>query len=129
MKELPASKEGITEMFFCTMRYQTIEMLRKVGTIQKANEDGTWSTPSIAELIASKDKAIEGLEAVFQEKFIKYCDPSIPLQLLMIYMAKSVLLTMKIMAHHPRQYPDKGAYVNCFLFLKNMHIVYKLSSA
>lgn len=109
MKELPASKDGITEMIFCSMRYETVNVLRNAGTIQTSNGDGTWSTPSIPELIASKEKAIEELGKLFERRFLKYCDPSIPIQLLMIYMAKSVVCTMKIMAHHPRQYPDKGA--------------------
>jgi len=109
MKELPANKEGVTEMIFCSLRYETVNILRKAGTFQKSNEDGSWSTPSIAELIILKEKAIADLEKVFDQKYIQYCDPSIPLQLLIIYMSKSVLLTMRIMAHHPRQYPDRGA--------------------
>ena len=61
------------------------------------------------DLLADKDAAIAALENNFNERFIKYCDPSIPLHLLVIYIAKSVICTMRIMAHHPRQYPDNGA--------------------
>lgn len=108
MKELPASKEGITEMIFCSMRYETVSLLRKAGTIKNPCA-GTWSFTAIPDVIEAKEKAIAELEKTFERKFTRYCDPEIPLQLLIIHMAKSVVLTMKIMAHHPRQYPDRGA--------------------
>lgn len=109
MKELPASKEGITEMIFCAMRYETVHILRKTGTIQMPTPPQTWSFTAIPDVIEAKEKAIAEMEKIFERKFTQYCDPEIPLQMLMIYMAKSVLLTMRIMAHHPRQYPDRGA--------------------
>lgn len=109
MKELPKEKEGATEMTFCCMRYQVAQTLRKAGTFQKGDSTSDWHIPIGIDLIAEKDKAIDELEVEFERRFIQHCDPSIPLHLLIIYVAKSVLCTMKIMAHHPRQYPDKGA--------------------
>jgi hypothetical protein len=107
MKERPTEKEGVTEMLFCCLRYEVAQALRNSGTFIQAG-DGC-RIASGPQLIAEKDKAIDELEAKFQEKFIRYCDPSIPLHLLAIYMSKSVVCTMRLMAHHPRQYPDKGA--------------------
>ncbi|EMR83249.1 putative fungal specific transcription factor domain-containing protein [Botrytis cinerea BcDW1] len=70
---------------------------------------GPSDTPPGFNVIAEKDKTIDELEARLQDKYLQYCDPSIPLHLLSIYVAKSVICTMRLMAHHPRQYPDKGA--------------------
>jgi len=108
MKELPKEKEGVTEMLFCCLRYEVARALRKSGGFPFDLKDGPLSATSI-EAIAKKDKAISELEQLFHEKYIRFCDPSIPLHLLAIYVSKSVICTMKLMAHHPRQYPDKGA--------------------
>jgi Fungal specific transcription factor domain len=109
MKEPPQDKEGATEMIFCCLRYETAQALRTARTT--TNMDGSWGIASGAspELLAEKDKAIDALEIKFEKQFVQHCDPSIPLHLLVIYVAKSVICTMRIMAHHPRQYPDKGA--------------------
>jgi hypothetical protein len=113
MKEVPIEKEGATEMLFCCLRYEVAEALRKTGGFGTRGfgdtRMGQFLIKQGPELIADKDKAIDALEIRFEQKYIRYCDPSIPLHLLAIYMSKSVICTMRLMAHHPRQYPDKGA--------------------
>lgn len=108
MKEIPVEKEGVTEMLFCCLRYEVAQALRKTrgfGDTRMAQ----FFIKQGPELIAEKDKIIDELEIRFEQKYIRYCDPSIPLHLLAIYMSQSVICTMRLMAHHPRQYPDRGA--------------------
>ncbi|RDL39484.1 uncharacterized protein BP5553_03824 [Venustampulla echinocandica] len=111
MKEPPMEKEGATEMIFCSIRYDVAQAMRDVTSRTKGggNDDANWQVPKGPEFITVKDKAIDELEARFEVKYLRYCDPSIPLHLTVMYLAKSVICTMRIMAHHPRQYPDKGA--------------------
>lgn len=106
MKETPVDREGATEMMFCRIRAEVGRAFRKSGTLDCF---GIWHITTGPEHIPEKDKAIDELEARFQQNYVQYCDPSIPLHLLCIYMAKSVISTMRLLAHHPRQYPDKGA--------------------
>jgi hypothetical protein len=108
MKETPVEREGVTEMLFCCLRCEVTEALRKSGGFGETKH-GQWYIKTGPDLIAEKDKAIDALEVRFEQKYIRYCDPSIPLHLLAIYMTKSVICTMRLMAHHPHQYPDKGA--------------------
>jgi hypothetical protein len=110
MTEMPISKDGMTEMAFCAMRYETVQMIRNAPALNFHVEDGTGSSraPSVAKYIEAKDKAIEQLQQIFEKKYLQHCDATIPLQVLILYMARSVVLTMKIMAHHPRNYPDNG---------------------
>lgn len=96
-------------MIFCCLRYETAQALRGAKPGTPCKEASALADATGPELIPEKDRVIDELEARFQEQFLKYCDPSIPLHLLTIYVAKSVICTMRIMAHHPRQYPDKGA--------------------
>ena len=105
MKQTPSEREGATEMMVCCMRYDVAETLRRSGTIEKSGDE-QWQ---IAEQIAEKDKAIDQLEALLERKYIRFCDSSIPLHLMATYISKSVITKLRLMAHHPRQYPDKGA--------------------
>ena len=108
MKETPIEKEGATEMICCSIRYEVANALRQSAGFGDPKM-GQFITKQGSELIAEKDKVIDALEIKFEQKYTRYCDPSIPLHLLAIYMSKSVVCTMRLMAHHPRQYPDKGA--------------------
>lgn len=96
-------------MIFCCLRYETAQALRGAKPGTPCKDTAAWSLAAGVEFLPEKDKAIDELEASFEERFLRYCDPSIPLHLMTIYVAKSVICTMRIMAHHPRQYPDKGA--------------------
>lgn len=106
MTEAPVDKEGVTDMIAVYLRY---EVAMSIRAFISRGFDGDWSVGRGPELIAEKDKAIDELETKFQEKYIRHCDPTIPIHLLAIYMSRSVICSMRLMAHHPRQYPDKGA--------------------
>jgi hypothetical protein len=99
MKETPKENEGATEMIFCSLRFDVAEAIRKAGTFVKNGEVG-WAMPGGPQHLLEKDKAINDLEAHFEQKYIQYCDRSIPLHLLVLNVAKSVICTMRIMAHH-----------------------------
>jgi len=106
MTEAPIDKEGVTEMIHLSLRYEVAASIKDFITRGFHGDSSSANSP---ELIAEKDRAIDELEAKLQEKYIRFCDPSIPIHLLAIYMSKSVISSMRLMAHHPRQYPDKGA--------------------
>ncbi len=108
MKALPIEKEGATEMMFCCLKNATAQELRH-GNISKHRIEGERYFVPGAAILAEKDKAIDEIEAHFQQRFLQFCDPSIPLHLLVMVTAQSVLCTLRIMAHHPRQYSDNGA--------------------
>jgi hypothetical protein len=110
MKDPPTEKEGATEMIFCSLRYDVAQAIKNAGTFEKnAGGEVNWAMPIGPQHLQAKDKAIDELEAKLAQKYVRYCDPSIPLHLLTLYVTRSVICTMRIMSHHPRQYPDKGA--------------------
>ncbi|KAF2867323.1 hypothetical protein BDV95DRAFT_502879 [Massariosphaeria phaeospora] len=108
MKELPREYEGATEMMFFLIRCHVGLFLQRC-TRSPASQgcfDGFWngiSTPAVSMDI--KDKAIDELDALFQRKFIRYCDHSIPWHFLCVYIAKAVVFMMRFIAHNqPQQY-------------------------
>lgn len=100
MSELPASKGGLTEMMMCSMRHETISLLRNAPVFVKTNPDGTTRDCTTAELIELKDKAIVELQQRLQEKFIQYCDPSVPIQFVMVSSYHSLYNTQSLRFEH-----------------------------
>ncbi|CAG8972941.1 hypothetical protein HYALB_00001361 [Hymenoscyphus albidus] len=102
MKDPPVAKDGATEMMFCALRFA-------VGQLVRDHVSQWRDAIGNPDMIGKKLKTVDAIEKTLNEKFIRYCDPSIPLHMLVDYTAKSVVCSLKIMARHPRQFPDKGA--------------------
>lgn len=66
----------------------------------------TFQDPTVP--IQEKDKLIDQFEAHMDENYLKHLDPAIPLHLMAEGGVRSATCKMRLMAHHPSQYPDKG---------------------
>ena len=102
MSELPASKEGLSEMVMCAMRHEIVKLLRNAPTFIKTNPDGSTRDCTVEELIELKDNAIVELQSILEHKFLRYCDPSIPLQFNMV--RYPFTLTLMHYAHGAAEY-------------------------
>ncbi len=98
MTEIPQAYEGATEMIFCLVRYEVGRFLVDEG---EALHSAAMSVPD-------KDRLIDQLEDMLTNKYLAYCDPAIPIHLVAAGGARSVLCKLRLMAHHPSQYADKG---------------------
>ena len=105
MKTIPVEHIGATEMMFCLVRATFGQFFKDTGS--RAAFDG--SLGSSTKSVADKDRSIDELEARIESRFLRFCDPSIPLHILVTGVARSGLYALRLMVHHPRQYPDKGA--------------------
>jgi hypothetical protein len=102
MKAPPKEHAGCTDMLFCSIRYEIGDFMRKSGVFSRQRPGGMAT-------MAAKDKAIDDLEERLEQKYIRHCDQSIPLHALSAALARSAVYQMRLLMHHPRQYPDKGA--------------------
>jgi len=107
MKEPPIEHPGITDMLFCSIRYEIGEFMRQSKPLKLF--DGAGQRAAAAVSLMEKDKAINEFEDMLEQKYLRYTDPSIPLHFLSAGLARSAVCQMRLLAHHPRQYPDKGA--------------------
>ena len=111
MRELPVENPGLTEMLFCLLRYEIDKFLRECSP--QNTFDGSsqmLSNPAIS--IADKDNAIDALERLLEQKFLRHCDPSIPLHFLSLMVAKFSICMMRLQSHHPRQNSDGGMRIS-----------------
>ena len=104
MREMPKEHDGATEMMFFLIRCHVGDFLKRSAE-DHTTFDGLWHRLSTSAVqVATKDKAINELENLFQRKFLCYCDLSIPWHLLCMHLAKSVLFMMRFMAHSTDSY-------------------------
>lgn len=106
MKDPPRDKDGATEMIFCLTRCEFGKWLRRCSEAHgSAPSSFPWAFLSSSSMsLKEKDDSINELEKLIEDKYLKYCDASIPLHTATIMMARSAILYTRLMAHHPRQY-------------------------
>ncbi|KAJ5594400.1 uncharacterized protein N7459_000608 [Penicillium hispanicum] len=106
MTEPAREKEGPTEMMFCLARSEFGKWLRRWSK-DSALSNSPWAFLSSSSTpLREKDHAVDELENAMEQRFLQYCDQSIPLHLATIVMARSAIHFTRLMAHHPRQYQD-----------------------
>ncbi len=108
MTDPPVEHEGITEMLFCSIRYEMDVYFHQLKA-WKADPFVGGPHRATSGTISEKDKAINELESRLEQRYLKYCDPSVPFHLLASGMSRSAICQMRLTAHQFSQYLDKGA--------------------
>lgn len=109
MKDPPVATPRGTEMMGCLLRCEFgkfwkekfMEKTREGNNVSQAN-----FTMAVPPSIEERDKNIDELEKRLEEKFLRYCEPSIPIQFLCSFIGRGAVNSMRMMAHHPRRYKD-----------------------
>ncbi|KAJ5965306.1 hypothetical protein N7481_012020 [Penicillium waksmanii] len=131
MTEPAPEKTGATEMIFCLARAEFGKWLRRWGR-EYGDSNSPWEFLSSSSMtLHQKDEAIDEFESLVENKFLRFCDPSIPLHLATTVMARSAVHFARLAAHHPRQYQDPTfqvsqkekdtIYVNCLKMAEYAH--------
>ncbi|KIX96500.1 uncharacterized protein Z520_07766 [Fonsecaea multimorphosa CBS 102226] len=107
MKEPPISHTRPTEMISCLLRCELgnywKEKFRQRSNV--ALEVLRIDSPS-STYLEERDSFINELEQRLEEKFLRYCDPSNPIQFMAIIIGRGAINSMRLMAHHPRKWPN-----------------------
>lgn len=110
MADLPQETNGINPIVVCLIRCEMTEFLRKFSS--PFPNDDRWdmlNNPGIA--IAKKDNMIKQLEDLLERKYLRYCDPSNTLHQLASIMVRSGMCRIKLLAHNPRRFANRGVTV------------------
>lgn len=106
----PPERTSITSVVMCLLRCDLMDFLRSVTPSD--SPDVRWtnlSSPSIA--LAEKDKMIAQMEDMFETKYLRYYDPSNSLHFLSSIVARLSVCKIKLSAHDPRQFSNRGLKV------------------
>ena len=102
----PQEREGPTEMIHCRVRYEIYAFLRRRSS-RGLSAQQSLSGSHIS--LTQKDEMINELEKYLEQKYLRYCDPLVPLHYASNIYARAAIAGFRLQAHHPRQYADKGA--------------------
>ncbi|KAF2421042.1 hypothetical protein EJ08DRAFT_702206 [Tothia fuscella] len=108
MTELPPEHEGASEMIFCCLRYEFSSFFLQISQGVSAYGVFQDSMDYKESALEDKDRSLDQLKERLEQKFLRFCDPLIPLHHLTSIAARAALCGMRLRAHHPRQYPDGG---------------------
>ncbi|KAL9106885.1 MAG: hypothetical protein Q9227_008133 [Pyrenula ochraceoflavens] len=108
MENPPPERQGATEMMFVLLRYEMAQFFKDMKSrwVWKGtwyHRDGSLVQPE------EKEALINELENTIERKFLRYCDPLIPLHLITTIVARSIICIGRIISKHPRHRADKGA--------------------
>lgn len=102
----PRGHVGSTEMTFRLMLYDIGKFIRH--SAEMAPFGGSWQKLSgLSTLRSEKDKVIDSLEEMLESRYLRHCDPVIPLHILTRSIATIVVSRMRLMLRHPGQFLNR----------------------
>lgn len=107
MKNPPVEREGRTEMMFDLIRYTVSTTVRRLSYAPPGQ--GPWRTKSDNFTLEDKERIIEELHQVLENKYLKYCDMTNPLDWVSATLSRLIMAKMWLIVHHPLQRDDGGA--------------------
>ena len=101
MSALPSEHNGPTEMIFCGFRYEIGLFLRN------AKASNNWMESGLRDrALEEKKKQLDELRTLIERKYLRFCDPSVPLQLFARLMGEATIMALRLVAPYPRRYPQ-----------------------
>jgi hypothetical protein len=107
MTELPEERTGATDMIHCLITYEIRNFYREVKSaapIARALENFQLPERSMED----KDLIVDELERRLEHKFLRYCDPLVPLHSLCLITARAAVATSRLMIHYPRNQANES---------------------
>ncbi|EMC93006.1 hypothetical protein BAUCODRAFT_37934 [Baudoinia panamericana UAMH 10762] len=98
MQRLPESKPGATEMVYVMFRAIVPSTIK--STIGLAGAGGTWKQMRASGIPATyKATVVEALESMFNEEFLSFCDPTVPLQRFTMNAVQTILTKFRLVGN------------------------------
>lgn len=115
MSSLPSVSRTVTDMVFIAVRHEfaNFAAARIAKFRQQGKAPSQWAlhaTGNDTTEMAQSSKEIEArtaeIEELLETKYLRYCDPSQPLHLFTMLMARSAVNNINFLQHHPRRWPS-----------------------
>ncbi|KAJ9633442.1 hypothetical protein H2204_006992 [Knufia peltigerae] len=107
MTEPPVPSPRPTDMVACLIRCEFGTFWKeKISAKSKITMENLRLDAPFNTTLEERDANINELEGLLEEKYLKYCDPSVPVQFMCILMGRGAVASMRLMAHHPRKYAN-----------------------
>jgi hypothetical protein len=95
MKQPPRERQGLTSMSYCLYTYWVIQHQRKFFKSMQGHFELSWqSKQSMPDV--SKESLIEQLEEGLNTKFLQFCDPIKPVDVLLQLSARALICMLRL---------------------------------
>ena len=105
MPSLPVASKSLTDVVFVVVRHELTSFA--AGRVAKFRREGKapqkWDLASLSDK-PDMEEAFTELEEVLETKHLRYCDPSQPLHLMTMLMARAAVNNVRFLTHHPRRW-------------------------
>lgn len=105
--EMPKERKGLTSFSYCLYTYWVLNEQRRFFRDRQLRFRLSWQASTSLKQ-ADKDSLLDELETGIGQNFLQYCDPLRPIDVLIQFSAKALILVMQIRALHPLVYGDNS---------------------
>jgi hypothetical protein len=106
MTEFPEERVGFTDMTFSLMRFEVVNIFRRMIYIPPAPNPCTEFFSGLT--IAQKEKWIGECHERLEEKYLRGADMSVPLNWVTATISRLIMSKMWLVVYHPHQRRDGG---------------------
>ncbi|KAI4183953.1 MAG: hypothetical protein L6R41_005064 [Letrouitia leprolyta] len=106
MKRAPVESTRPTEMLWIVFRTDLASFANSQRVKMQKDNKATFSTEEYTAMddLKIKDEFIKKLEDMIETKYVRFCDPTQPLQFLTLLVARLSTNLIRFIAHHPRRW-------------------------
>ncbi|KAF2807396.1 mitogen-activated protein kinase [Mytilinidion resinicola] len=106
MPSLVAESNKLTDLVFVALRYELANFAagRVARFRQQGKTSSQWDLHASGSEKVDMDEIIKELEEMLETKYLRYCDPSQPLHLMAMLVARFALNIIRFLTHHPRRW-------------------------
>ncbi|KAL4972411.1 fungal-specific transcription factor domain-containing protein [Aspergillus desertorum] len=105
MTQSPVEREGVAEMTFCLMRCHTLRVVWRLGYMAPHSKFGSAAADSHLDS-TNREALAEELERLLQDRYLRYCDTSLPFLRLTVSVARIITLRLWTTILSPRCHTD-----------------------
>ncbi|OIW30448.1 hypothetical protein CONLIGDRAFT_279429 [Coniochaeta ligniaria NRRL 30616] len=109
MTATPMESEMLTDVAFVRLRYELASFAtRRVAKYRQQGKGlGGWERHlASGEERVGSNATLKEMEEHLETKYLRYCDPSQPLHLMTMLLARAAINTVKFLTHHPRRWAN-----------------------
>lgn len=94
----------VTDFIFIAVRGELAKFTARgvVKFREQGKNSSQWNLDALESDKVEMDAAVRELQEVLETKYIRYCDPSQPLQLMAMLIARCAMNFIRFLTHHPR---------------------------
>ncbi len=108
MVDSPIEHHGATEMTFCLLKYEGARWRHSSRLTHHTRIKKPPGT-DIPILHLLSDESIQDLERLYEEKYLRFCDPRIPIHFISLTLTRLAICHLRFRAWHPHRRSDGGA--------------------